>query len=220
MLDDDLKEIMTITLAEAASFKGFVNGSWGLRVESPRHVTVIALWSSLDAWSIDFRSNPGYGQFVDRLRAIADPRGVMLHFVPGSKGVPKLHELPVVAVLVAHDIQPGYLSKLERFTTDPLTTKGFINTTYGAFIEDVEGQDGKKGRAAIVLSGWETPEEHRAFARSPEGKVFLGKHKLSEGCASYDTVCSLPQQAKAPFHNLDLRLITIASYPCEPRIIH
>lgn len=171
-------------LAYAADAQGFLRGWWGTSIENPLQITIIAHWSSLNAWAIDFRSQPGYPDFVSRVRALADGASRMLHFVP-DHDIPDLHEWPEVEVCVCYnvkDVSYGHSLKTLLDTLD-FKTVGITDAAYGFFVEEASAGVGKEqGPAAVLLIGWQSLEKHKAFQKSSAFKENI--HLLKDGAES------------------------------------
>ncbi|CAG8959812.1 hypothetical protein HYFRA_00001720 [Hymenoscyphus fraxineus] len=152
--------------------EGYQRSYYGRAMESPDLLLWFIDWDSYEA-HINFTKSSVYESFANNLGALME--GFHLHHV-GLKPFPPtvLGKAPVIEFATFLDTQPQFLDNVGKF----MNAVGMPEKCYGgAWGESVETDVGKhedgsvKGRAVVLVIGWESKEAHMQFR---ETEVFKG----------------------------------------------
>ncbi|CAG8974557.1 hypothetical protein HYALB_00005830 [Hymenoscyphus albidus] len=155
--------------------EGYQRSYYGRAMESPDLLLWFIDWDSYEA-HINFTKSAVYESFANNLSALME--GVHLHHV-GLKPFPPtvLSKAPVIEFATFLDTKPQFLDNVGKF----MNAVGIPEKCYGgAWGECVETDVGKhedgsvKGKAVVLVIGWESKEAHMQFRETELFKETLG----------------------------------------------
>ncbi|KAH7400081.1 hypothetical protein BKA64DRAFT_707761 [Cadophora sp. MPI-SDFR-AT-0126] len=151
-------------LSVIAKQDGYQRSSYGRAIESPDLLMWFIDWDSREA-HIKFSQSPAYVPFKSSLGVLmAD---VHFHHVPFSPFPPTiLTRAPVVEFATFLDTKPHFISNVDKFMKGIGTPDQCYGGAWGDSVEADVGKhvDGSvKGRATVLLVGWESKEAHMKF---------------------------------------------------------
>ncbi|KAI9053686.1 hypothetical protein LZ554_002639 [Drepanopeziza brunnea f. sp. 'monogermtubi'] len=157
------------TLTTVSQQDGYQRMHWGRTLEDPNQLMLFIDWDSRDA-HLKFVATPGYTPFKNRLGTIME--GVHLHHVAFSPFPPSiLGRAPVIEFATFFGTSDVFLSHVEKFMGAAGKPEGYHGSVYGPSVEDDVGKHadgGDKGKAVVLLIGWDSVEAHTKF-RETEG---------------------------------------------------
>ncbi|KAI9666662.1 MAG: hypothetical protein M1821_004598 [Bathelium mastoideum] len=170
----------TSSLAHArttvASQPGFLRLHHGTRLEDSSQLSWLINWTSLGAHET-FMSSPAYGPFIDGIMPQLSKAAVIRHyaFTGGVKqgGADPL-EAPVTELATFYLPKGFDQAKVDAaFETlqgeiNESRAEGYRGSRWGYSVEEVEHESlgEEKGRACVLLVGWDSKEAHEAFRQT------------------------------------------------------
>jgi hypothetical protein len=88
------------------------------------------------------------------------------HFKPVNFPPTVLSSSPCVEFATFYGVDDKFMSRTEKFLASigSVDVDGYLENTFGPVIEEIAKDDGSgKGKAIVVLIGWESKEKHMAF---------------------------------------------------------
>ncbi|KAG4426563.1 hypothetical protein IFR04_000445 [Cadophora malorum] len=154
-------------LSVIAKQEGYQGSSYGRAVESPDVLMWFIDWDSKES-HIKFAQSPAYEPFKENLSALMT--AVHFHHVAFSPFPPKIvTRAPVIEFATFLDTKPHFLSNVEKFMKGIGTPDECYGSAWGDSVETDVGKhsDGSvKGKATVLLIGWESKEAHMRFRES------------------------------------------------------
>jgi len=188
------------TLSTIASQVGYVGQCYGRQYENPATLMLLigscsqqesvykliaTDWTSLDEHS-DFINSPIYKPFVEKLKGIAED---IYFYHMKSKPFPPsiLTKAPCVEVATLYNAHEGLGDNVEKFKSamDEGMPEGYYGSAFGEVVEDVvrPKEGAVKGRALVLLLGWESKEAHIKFRDTELFKKNIGLLREKNGGA-------------------------------------
>jgi hypothetical protein len=133
-----------------------------------------------------FMNSPEYGPFLEQLSTLISAP-LHLHHITTKPFPPTiLGRAPVIEFATFYNIEPGFLSNVEKFVkvVEEVKGEGYLGVAYGETMEDVKKHadqgkgDVKDGKAVVLLIGWESKELHMKFRETDTFKENI--HYLRE----------------------------------------
>ncbi|PVH89440.1 hypothetical protein DL98DRAFT_508503 [Cadophora sp. DSE1049] len=167
-------------LTVIAKQEGYRGSSYGRAIESPDLLMWFIDWDSIDS-HIKFTNSPAYAPFKDSLSALMT--AVHFHHVPFKPFPPTiLTRAPVIEFATFLDTEPHFLSNVDKFMSGIGTPEKCYGGAWGDSVEMDVGKhsDGSvKGKATVLLIGWESKEAHMKFRETEVFEKNIGH--LREG---------------------------------------
>ncbi|KAH7364654.1 hypothetical protein BKA65DRAFT_447702 [Rhexocercosporidium sp. MPI-PUGE-AT-0058] len=162
-------------LAIIAKQEGYQGSSYGRATESPGLLMWFIDWDSHGS-HIKFTKAPAYSGFKDCVISIME--SVHYHHVAFTPFPPKiLTSAPVIEFVTFLDTKPHFMDNVSKF----MKAIGMPEKCYGgAWGESVEADVGKhvdgsvKGKAVVLVIGWESKEAHMAFRETEVFEKSIG----------------------------------------------
>jgi len=181
-------QVWADTIATIQRQDGIQRQHYGRTIENPNLLIWMIDWDSVDSHH-KFETTPDYAPFLQRLKPILD--GVHLHhFLPTPSPASVLTDAPVIEFATFYKVQPDFKSSLEKFTKALGTPEGLVGFAYGETIEEtskhsdqVEGKEDSKGKAVVLLGGWESVQAHMNFRETETFKKYIGLIRGNHGGA-------------------------------------
>jgi len=177
-------------LALIATAEGYKGSSYGRTLESPDVTIWFINWESL-ASHHKFAESAIYKPFRGAIGNIITSSHLN-HFEPTSFPPTVVTHAPVIEFVTFFDIEPHFFENLKKFieAIDPAKPEGYYGYSIGPVLEEIVrhtdvGKEGvAKGKAAVLLVGWETKEAHLAFRATQPYKDNI--HYLREGLSGLE----------------------------------
>ncbi|KAE8449361.1 hypothetical protein EG329_008262 [Mollisiaceae sp. DMI_Dod_QoI] len=174
------------SIATVSRQDGFQRLHYGLTIENPSLLILMIDWDSVEAHH-KFQNTPEYSPFLKHLTTILD--GVHLHhFLPTPSPPSVLTSAPVIEFATFYKPQPDFESSLEKFTKEVGMPEGLVGFAYGETIEEIskhadqaEGKEDSKGKAVVLLGGWESVQAHMNFRETETFKKYIGLIRGNHG---------------------------------------
>ena len=168
-----------------AAQPGFLRLSWGMHLEDPSRTTWFIDWTSVSAHEA-FMASPAYKPFLDSIRPILAGAANITHYDFGGSGGGGDPPSKSLAAPVT-EFATFYL-QLGTATTDFASrvrdamgefrahATGYVGASWGFSHEEVEHESlgGEKGRACVLVLGWDSVDAHTAFRGTEVFKRAMG----------------------------------------------
>jgi len=173
-------------------------------------------WDSKES-HIKFAQSPAYEPFKENLSVLMT--AVHFHHVAFSPFPPKIvTRAPVIEFATFLDTKPHFLSNIEKFMKGIGTPDECYGSAWGDSVETDVGKhsDGSvKGKATVLLIGWESKEAHMRFRETDVFEKNIGL--LREGMGGVEMV-SLGWMGVPDVEIVKLLILRLVSRPFHSRI--
>jgi len=141
-----------------------------------------------------FMNSPEYGPFLEQTSTLVSAPPHLHHITTKPFPPTILGSAPVIEFATFYNIEPGFMSNVEKFVkvVEEAKGEGYLGVAYGETMEDVkkhadQGKDDvKEGKAVVLLIGWKSKELHMKFRETDTFKENI--HLLREKTGGVEMV--------------------------------
>ncbi|CAJ2510121.1 Uu.00g060210.m01.CDS01 [Anthostomella pinea] len=181
--ETDAAKVVESTFATLRTVDGMRQINFGSSVENPTDFQLMVEWDSLQSHK-DFMASSTYGPFLDRFMSLVDGEPKMMHadFKPEGNATKCLSAPATEIATFYFDGEPpsDYFENVKKATEGAFKdADGILGWAVGTTHEEV-AREGVKGKAAVLLIGWQSVDQHMAFRNT---QVFRDNIHLLRGSA-------------------------------------